>query len=91
MLVLGSEQLVGRQHLYQPSSDGELFPSLYRLILAGEDTSLQRIGLVVLLQSTDDPLGATHSPPLRVEPGNTHMILLLSPLMSASKKYDPLG
>ena len=79
MLVLGSEQLVGKQHLYQPSSDGAICPSLYRLILAGEDIALQRIGLVVLLQSTDDPLGATHPPPLRVEPGNTHTILLLTP------------
>ena len=82
MLVLGSEQLVGRQHLYQPSSDDAIFPSLYKLILAGEDTTLQRTGL--LLQSTDDPLGATHSPPLRVEPGNTHMILLLTLSMSLS-------
>ena len=73
MLVLGSEQLVGRQHLYQPSSDDEVAPTLYRLIVAGEDTSLQRIGLVVLLQSTDDPLGAIHSPPFKVEPGNTHI------------------
>ena len=89
MLVLGSEQLVGRQHLYQPSSDDAILPSLYRLILAGEDTTLQRRGLV--LQLTDDPLGATHSPPLRVEPGNTHMILLLTPLTLLSAKYDPLG
>ena len=91
MLVLGSEQLVGRQHLYQPSSDAEvaLFLSLYRLILAGEDISLQRIGLV-LLQSTGDPLGATHSPPLRVELGRRHTILLLTPLMLLSWKYDPL-
>ena len=89
MLVLGSEQLVGRQHLYQPSSDDGIFPSLYRLILVGEDPVSQRRGLV--LQLTDEPLGATHSPPLSVEPGNTHMILLITPLMLSSKKYDPLG
>ena len=88
MLVLGSEQLVGRQHLYQPSSDDEILSSLYRLILAGEGTTLQRRGLVP--QFTDDPLGATHSPSLRVEFDITHMILLLSPLMSLSWKYDPL-
>ena len=43
MLVLGSEQLVGRQHLYQPSSDDKMaiFSSLYSLILAGEDIALQ--------------------------------------------------
>ena len=92
MLVLGSEQLLGKQHLYQPSSDDgmALFSFLYKLILAGEEISLQRIRLVVLVQSTDDPLGATHSPPLRVEPGNTHKILLLTPSMLLSKKYDPL-
>ena len=76
MLVLGSEQLVGRQHLYKPSSNGWMafFSFLYKLILAGEDIALQRIGLLVLLQSTDDPLGANHSPPLSVEPVNTHKI-----------------
>ena len=90
MLVLGSEQLVGKQHLYQPSSDDEmpLSSSLYRLILAGEGTVLQKTGLV--LQSTDDPLGATHSPLLRVEPGNTQTILLPTPSTLLSWKYDPL-
>ena len=84
MLVLGSEQLVGRQHLYQPSSDDAIFPSLYRLILAGEDATLQRRGLV--LQLTDDLLGATHSPPSRVELGNTHVTEFCKPVILLSQK-----
>lgn len=73
MSVLGSEQLVGKQHLYQPSSDAGMYSpvGMKRPRLAGEMTTLQRRGSV--LQSTDDPLGVTHSPPFRVELADAHL------------------
>ena len=84
MLVLGSEQLVGRQHLYQPSSVDAISPFLYRLILVGEDPVSQQRGPV--LQLTDKPLGATHSPSSRVDLGNTHVNEFCKPLIFLSQK-----
>ena len=68
MLVVGSEQLLGRQHLnalllsFPSTSLNVILPlSLYRLILAGLVVLSQWRGLV--LQLREFPLGSTHSPP----------------------------
>ena len=78
MLVVRLEQLLGRQHLNSlpPIWDsGKSCPSgLYTVMLAGLLDSIQRRGslLLLLLQLTGCPLGLTHSPPDKVESGNTH-------------------
>ena len=74
MLVVGSEQLLGRQHLNVlllslPLASSKVIPplSLYRLILAGLVVLLQWRGLLLHL-----PLRSTHSPPDKVVLGNAH-------------------
>ena len=57
-------------------------------MLAGEDSTLQRTGEV--LQLTDDPLGPIHSPPLKVELGDTHITWKIN-LKLSSWKYVPLA
>ena len=77
MLVVGSEQLLGRQHLNVlllsfPSASLNVIPplGLYRLILAGLVVLSQRRGLVLQLRGF--PLVSTHSPPDKVVLGNAH-------------------
>ena len=77
MLVVGSEQLLGRQHLnvlllsFPSASLNVLSPlGLYRLILAGLVVLSQWRGSVLQLRAL--PLGSTHSPPDKVVLGNVH-------------------
>ena len=78
MLVVGSEKLLGRQHLNSlpPKSDSlNVSPlGLYTVMLDGVLDLIQQRGLLLVLDSqlTGCPLGLTHSPPDKVELGNTH-------------------
>ena len=80
MLVVGSEQLLGRQHLNVfllsfLSNSLNICPlGLYTMMLAGSLKRIQRRGSLTLLvlQLTGCPLGLIHSPLDKVELGNTH-------------------
>ena len=80
MLVVGSEQLLGRQHLNvlllssESNSRNSCPLGLYTLMLAGLLETIQRRGslILLLLQLTGCPLGLIHCPPDKVEFGNTH-------------------
>ena len=81
MLVVGSEQLLGRQHtnilllsfLLNKFINFLFFRSVYsnvtRII---RDNTVKRFLILLLFQLTGCPSGLTHSPPDKMELGNTH-------------------
>ena len=78
ILIVGSEQLLGRQHLNVlslPSNSLNICPlCLYTVMLAGLLETIQWRGSLILLvlQLTGCPLELIHSPPDKMELDYTH-------------------
>ena len=74
MLVVGSEQLLGRQHLNSLSSSPELYSlnfgplCLYTVIII--ENTAEKITITIVVQLTGCPLGLTHSLLVKGVPAN---------------------